>query len=166
MKLKGKAFWVFASKLNDMSGKYQMDLGRLSKAVATQVTEAGGSIKTEKKLKQDDPNYRGVYTTLKSEFPPKVVDAKNNPWPKDKLIGNGSTVNVIVNQWSTTNKFGSFTGLGLQAIQIVDLVPYSGGAGDETFDTEEGFEVTKNTEATTEEEFTEVEDDDLPFDDD
>lgn len=54
---------------------------------------------------------------------PEVVDTSRQPWPKDVLIGNGSTVAVIVNiregDMPVTFKKADFT-----KIMVLDHVPY------------------------------------------
>tara|TARA_R100001594_G_C3905917_1_gene232092 strand:- start:112 stop:534 length:423 start_codon:yes stop_codon:yes gene_type:complete len=69
---------------------------------------------------------------------PKLFDKNKNPI--DELIGNGSTINVQYNEWEATNKFGTFKGLDLQAVQVVDLIPYRSGDGDEFDPYEDGEE--------------------------
>lgn len=68
---------------------------------------------------------------------PLLLD--KNKVPMDELIGNGSLVKVQYNEWETENKFGKFKGLDLQAVQVLDLVPYKSGDGDE-FEAIEGGE--------------------------
>ena len=68
---------------------------------------------------------------------PLLLD--KNKVPMDELIGNGSLVKIQYNEWETENKFGKFKGLDLQAVQVLDLVPYKSGDGDE-FEAIEGGE--------------------------
>ena len=69
--------------------------------------------------------------------PPKLVDVNKNPM--DDLVGNGSRVKVQYNEWEVENKFGTFKGLDFQAMQVLDLVSYKSGDGDE-FEALEGGE--------------------------
>ena len=69
--------------------------------------------------------------------PPKLVDVNKNPM--DDLVGNGSRVKVQYNEWEVENKFGTFKGLDFQAMQVLDLVSYKSGDGDE-FESLEGGE--------------------------
>ena len=69
--------------------------------------------------------------------PPKLVDSNKNPI--DDLVGNGSRVKVQYNEWEVENKFGTFKGLDFQAMQVLDLVSYKSGDGDE-FEALEGGE--------------------------
>ena len=68
---------------------------------------------------------------------PKLVDS--NKHPIDDLVGNGSRVKVQYNEWEVENKFGTFKGLDFQAMQVLDLVSYKSGDGDE-FEALEGGE--------------------------
>lgn len=74
---------------------------------------------------------------------PTVVDANKSVWDSNKLIGNGSTVNVAFSTYE--HQASSVHGLGktLKAVQVVKHVPYEGG-GDgtnefEALDTEDDF---------------------------
>jgi len=60
---------------------------------------------------------------------PKLLDANKNPL--DLAVGNGSKVNVQYREWETSNQFGDFKGLDLQAVQVLDLVEYTGSDGSE-----------------------------------
>ncbi len=68
---------------------------------------------------------------------PKLLDSNNEEL--DVLVGNGSEVKVQYREWETTNHYGSFKGLDLQAVQVLDLVPYGGG-GDSADGAEFGYE--------------------------
>ena len=60
--------------------------------------------------------------------------------PMDEVVGNGSEVKVQYAEWETTNKYGDFKGLDLQAMQVIDLVQYRSGDGDELGSVEGGEE--------------------------
>ncbi len=64
---------------------------------------------------------------------PTVVDANKNPWDNGEL-GNGSkvTVSFFTFEHAMTNKYG--LGKSLNAIQVVDHVPYEGGSGVSEFE--------------------------------
>jgi len=66
---------------------------------------------------------------------PRLLDADKND--VDVLVGNGSKVRVQYQEydWTYNNKSGK--GLDLQAVQIIDLVPYKAGDGDELLSDEE-----------------------------
>ncbi len=63
--------------------------------------------------------------------PPKLVDAQKNLIEDDVLVGNGSGVKVQFNEWEVDNKYGKFKGLDFQAMQVLNLVSYKAGDGDE-----------------------------------
>lgn len=89
-----------------------------------------------KRIKNKDDD-RGDFVTFKrKEYkfdgetknePIRIVDAKKNPWPQDTLIGNGSKVNI--NYSINETRYGLHP--TLLAIQVVDLVEYKGGGGDD-----------------------------------
>ena len=60
---------------------------------------------------------------------PKLLNASKEPL--DISVGNGSKVRVQYREWETTNQFGDFKGLDLQAVQVIDLVEYTGSDGSE-----------------------------------
>ena len=72
--------------------------------------------------------------------PPRVVDAGKNTF--DGIIGNGSIVNVqfMPYGWEYLGRKG--VSADLQAIQIVDLVPYGGGG----YPNSDEFEVVDGTD--------------------
>jgi len=59
--------------------------------------------------------------------PPKVVDAHKTPL--DKLVGNGSLVNIAyeLREWNVAGNTGVKP--SLNAVQVLELVEYSGGGG-------------------------------------
>jgi len=61
--------------------------------------------------------------------PPKLVDEQKNPI--DVLVGNGSKVRVQFNEWEVSNKYGDFKGLDFQGMQVLDLISYKAGDGEE-----------------------------------
>tara|TARA_A100000172_G_scaffold80591_1_gene70590 strand:+ start:207 stop:755 length:549 start_codon:yes stop_codon:yes gene_type:complete len=66
---------------------------------------------------------------------PFVKDSQNNPWDKNTMIGNGSSVNVMARTWRWNHQQGKRFTTGISAdcvgVQVVDLVPYnSAGATD------------------------------------
>ena len=60
---------------------------------------------------------------------PKLLNASKEPL--DISVGNGSKVRVQYREWETTNQFGDFKGLDLQAVQVLDLIEYTGSDGSE-----------------------------------
>ena len=60
---------------------------------------------------------------------PRLLDASKQEI--NTAVGNGSKVRVQYNENSGEGKFGPYTGLDLQAVQVIDLVPYKGADGEE-----------------------------------
>ena len=60
---------------------------------------------------------------------PRLLDASKQEI--NTAVGNGSKVRVQYNEYSGEGKFGPYTGLDLQAVQVIDLVPYKGADGEE-----------------------------------
>ena len=66
---------------------------------------------------------------------PRLLDASEQE--VNYAVGNGSKVRVQYNEYEGTNKFGDYTGLDLQAVQVIDLVEYRSEDGAELLDGEE-----------------------------
>lgn len=146
-RISGKAFWAHVTEVNKLSQKFQMDLS-IDEETAKALEAKGVEIKTNDRDDEGKPeNHRGKYVTLKSEYPPKLFDAKKNEITKKTLVGNGSVINVATHVYDW--KFGRDTGtsLGLDAIQLVELVEYKDSMGD-LFDETDGYE---ESEASSEE---------------
>ena len=60
---------------------------------------------------------------------PRLLDASKQEIKT--AVGNGSKVRVQYNEYSGEGKYGPYTGLDLQAVQVIDLVPYKGADGEE-----------------------------------
>lgn len=95
-----------------------------------------------KEKKPDDT--RGDFVSLKTSIKPKVVDSKKQAIPETTLIGNGSKVKVKthVYDWKFKNRSGS--SLGLDAVQVLDLVEYT-TSGLDIFEEEDGFDTSTIT---------------------
>ena len=68
---------------------------------------------------------------------PRLLD--QNKQEVNLAVGNGSKIRVQYNEYSGEGKFGPYTGLDLQAVQVVDLVEYKAEDGSEFFDDGEEF---------------------------
>ena len=53
---------------------------------------------------------------------PRLLD--QNKQEINLAVGNGSKIRVQYNEYSGEGKFGPYTGLDLQAVQVVDLIEY------------------------------------------
>jgi hypothetical protein len=116
IKVKAKLFWANLAKPNEMSGKYQVDLGGLSKAAVEALETLGLDVRT----KNDD---RGFFITCKSQHPIKAYD-KDGTEITDKLIGNDSEAVAVIGAyaWQFKNKKG--TSASLKKLTITNLVEF------------------------------------------
>lgn len=138
----GKAYWVSASSPNTtFDPVYTVDLV-IDDKVADDFQARGFKVKDL--TIGDEPVGRAITIKRKVNGPsgmvrkaPKLFD--KDKVPMDELIGNGSHVKVQYNEWETSNKYGDFKGLDFQAMQVLDLVSYKSGDGDE-LDAVEGGE--------------------------
>ena len=71
---------------------------------------------------------------------PAVFDSRKNPWPDGVLIGNGSLCKVAFSCWGWEDKFGKKgVSLSLEAVQVLDLVPYEQRDPADAFNEENGY---------------------------
>ena len=83
-------------------------------------TEDGKAIIIKRKVSRKDGTPNAT---------PKLIDSSKEPL--DVAVGNGSKVRVQYREWETSNQFGDFKGLDLQAVQVTELVEYTGADGNE-----------------------------------
>lgn len=153
--VQGKAMWASVQTPNTkFEPVYCIDLV-ISKKDADTIKKQGLKVKTN-----DDGEY---YVKFKRKLfkkggdqnkKPKVVDANRQPFAG--LIGNGSIVNVQYSVYEWDNSFGSGISADLSGVQVIELVEFTGGDGEE-FPVVDGF-IAQPTKATPS--------DDLPFSDD
>ena len=137
----GLAYWASVTTPNTrFEPVYSVDLV-VDENVASDFENRGFKVKT---LKINDEEI-GKAITIK-----RKVNGKKGPRnaPKlynrnkeqiDVLIGNGSKVKVQYDEWEVSNSFGKFKGLDFQAMQVLDLISYKTGDGEE-FEAMEGGE--------------------------
>ena len=137
MVLEGIANWASITTPNTrFEHKYCIDVV-LDDATAQELRSQGYNIKD----KDDGPTItvsrkvNGPNGMVRK--PPTLMDAQKQTL--DCLVGNGSKVKVQARPWEITRNAQDFKGLELQAVQVIDLVSYSAGDGDE-FDVIEGDE--------------------------
>ena len=81
--------------------------------------EAIPSGKVKFKFKRKEFNKDGI-----KKNPPIVVDAAKNPWPSDKLIGNGSTIRIGFRPWFWEMNGKQGMSLEWESAQVVKLEEY------------------------------------------
>lgn len=128
MVLEGKAYWAHITKPNEKyTPVYSINL-LVDDAIAKEYADRGFSIKHL----EEGPTLvikRKVTGNYGPNTPPLLVDKNKKPF-RD-AIGNGSTVRVQCSEWQKDWKGTMFYGLDLQAVQVIDLIPYSSADGEE-----------------------------------
>ena len=140
--VEGKAYWASITRPNTtFDPVYQIDVAVdditakdfASRGVTVKEDERGKVLKFERKVARQD----GTANPM-----PRLVDAKKNPI--DVLVGNGSQAKVLYKEFEWTFAGKSGRSLDLQAVQVIDLIPYG-----EDFDIAEGY-VAENGKGTDE----------------
>ena len=137
--ISGKAYWASIVAPNttfDSDGVWSIDVCNLDKKNLGIVNKDGLTVKN----KGDD---RGDFVTVKRKVrnqksgelnrAPTVVDAQKRTM-MNTAVGNGSVVNVKYNPFDWD--FGGRKGIGanLNAVQVIDLIPYSSDNDGEDFE--------------------------------
>ena len=139
----GKAYWASVTSPNTtFEPVYTVDLvvddktaddfqarGYKVKELTINEEPVGRAITIKRKVNGADGRTRQA---------PKLFD--KDKVPMDEVVGNGSEVKVQYAEWETSNKYGDFKGLDFQAMQVIDLVQYRSGDGDELGSVEGGEE--------------------------
>lgn len=134
---------AFVAKLEDLFREFHGSTNKVARygwpfADETRKDDNGrekptGKIKVNFKRKE--------FTSRGIEKPaPRVVDSKKQPWPAEKLIGNGSTIRVAFTAWPWKGAKGNGMSLELESIQVIDLVSYDAPSSD-PFQEEDGYVV-------------------------
>jgi hypothetical protein len=118
----GTAFYPNLFQPNQMSNKFEMNIGQLDKDAIRDLKGAGLDIKTGEGNKED----HGEFITAKSGRPIRVVDAAGNPWDESRAIGNGSLIKASVNPYDWNYRGKSGVGAGLNSVMVLEWVEYAG----------------------------------------
>ena len=118
--------WPNLAKANDMSGKFQVDVTKLSPADLKKLKSVGIIARDGADKDKSDPD-AGMYITPKAGRMVPVVDSKLNPLSLTEIenIGNDTTAEVSVRAYDYTYKGKSGVGAGLQGIKVDEMVEYS-----------------------------------------
>ena len=113
---KGPEEWSIDIELDDVAKKQLADAGMDEKYIKTAKDGSYEFVKFVRKA-----------VTFKGEpgKPFKIVDRAGNPWPQDKLIGNGSVMNVKCDVSEVVGS-GAMKAKAF-AFQVFEHVPYEGG---------------------------------------
>lgn len=115
-------FWPNLNRVNDMSGKYQVDLGDLDKNSIKAVQGLGLTVRTDEP--KDDKPDRGQFITAKSKYPFKVLFKNGVEVVSLDRVGNGTKARIKVNSYDWQFKGKSGSSLSAKVIQITDLCEY------------------------------------------
>lgn len=117
--------WAQLDTVNDLSGKFQVDLSQLSAGAVSALEAAGVDVKSK-----DD---RGSYVTCKSSRPIKAVTTEGESLEGLK-IGNGSKAKAVLStyEWNFKGKTGRSP--SLNKLVITDLVEFEGDNADVNLD--------------------------------
>jgi hypothetical protein len=111
-------FWANLEKVNDMSGKYQVDIGNLS-------DEQVASLAKIKVIPRTN-DLKGRFITCKSSRPIKALDGNGNPLTGTK-IGNGTSANALIGSYEWKAPVGNKKGVSpsLAKLVITKLIEYN-----------------------------------------
>ena len=117
-------YWNCMANVNDMSGKYQADLGNLSEKAAKALTQLGVTVKTDPH-KNPDYDDKEQFIVGKSKFPIKVAFNENVDPVEIPAIGNGSRVKATIQPYNHQNVAKYGMGVGLNKVVVTELSIYS-----------------------------------------
>ena len=116
VKVKADIMWAYLDKVNDMSGKFQVDLCNLSDKAAEALQDIG----LEVKFKEG----KGKYITCKSTRPIHAYDDGGSQI--DAQVGNGSKGVALIGTYSWSYQKKQGTSPALKRLVITDMLEYSG----------------------------------------
>jgi len=116
VKIKAEIMWAYLDKVNDMSGKFQVDLCNLSDKAADALQDIG----LEVKFKEG----KGKYITCKSTRPIYAFDDGGSQI--DAQVGNGSKGVALVGTYSWAYQKKKGVSPALKRLVITDMLEYGG----------------------------------------
>ena len=127
IKIKADIMWAFLDKVNDMSGKYQIDLCNLSPAAVGALEDMGLSVNSKEG--------KGFFITCKSTNPIRAYDEAGKELT-GVAVGNGSEAIAVIStyEWKFKNKEG--VSPSLRKLNVTKLEVYEDGEG-ETLEVED-----------------------------
>lgn len=129
VKLQAELMWAFLDTPNELSGKYQVDLCKLSDEAVAKLREIGLNVR-----KKEDQPEKGYFITAKSSNYPITAEDTTGAPIKGK-VGNGSKAIALINPYEYTYQKKKGVAAGIRKLIITDLVVYEGaGAVEEELD--------------------------------
>ena len=96
-------YWANLTTKNEMSGKYQVDLGQLSDAAVEALQQRGIDVKNKPPADEDSVD-KGNFITCKSQSPIKAYNTSGDEI--GELVGNGSQAKAAIGYYDWTNPAG------------------------------------------------------------
>jgi len=127
-KLKATMMWSNLHHVNEMSGKYQVDLSNLSAKAIEELAKDGITASESNKAGDE----RGVYITCKSTYPILAYYEDGSEVPSNIQIGNGSLAVATIKpyEWNFKGKTG--VSPTIVRLTVTKLIEY----GNEEYDDE------------------------------
>lgn len=125
VKIEATVMWAFLNRVNDMSGKYQVDLCDLDDDSVAALQNIGVEVKFN-----PDKEEKGRYITCKSKnYPIPAVDVHGNPITVD--VANGSKAKALIGayEWKFKGKVG--VSPSIKKMVITDLKEFVRADADE-----------------------------------
>lgn len=111
--------WAKLDKVDDMSGKYQVELTNLSKDHVEAISGLGVEVRNNK----DKPE-KGFYVTCKSTRPITALDKEGGILKQ--VVGNGSKANILLGSYDWTFKGKKGKSPTIAKMIVTDLKVYEG----------------------------------------
>jgi len=116
VKIKAEIMWAYLDKVNDMSGKFQVDLCNLSDKAADALQDIGLEVKFK--------DGKGKYITCKSTRPIYAFDDGGSQI--DAQVGNGSKGVALVGTYAWAYQKKKGVSPALKRLVITDMLEYGG----------------------------------------
>lgn len=112
--------WAFFDRKNELSGKYQVDLVKLTDDHVNLLKSIGVGVRTDPEKPE-----KGKFCTSKSAHPIRPVD-KNGDFV-EATVGNGSVANIRMGSYAWTAPAGGKKGVSpsIKKMLITKLVEYN-----------------------------------------
>lgn len=116
-------FWVYHTKVSDMSQKYELTLANLSDAAVTNLKGMGIPVR----FREDKPE-QGNFVVCKSTMPLEIYDQFGAKITE--VIGNGSKGIATVSPWTWTFKNKEGISASLKKLVVTELKSLAGEDND------------------------------------
>lgn len=117
IKVKAKLLWPSLARVNDQSGKYQVDLTELSDKAKEALKNMGLEIRNKEG--------KGDFITCKSTYPIAAYD-DGGAEIDGTIVGNGTEAVVFVSYYDWKSRTGSGRSASCSRMVVTELVEYTG----------------------------------------